>query len=145
MSVIRLRGHHLLCLLGYRGMGYSEEYVENMTRVYVTLNRDGSTVVELVEGPDDLCAKFPCSGDYHCQNESVDARDKAVFRKLGLHVGDTLPGQGVLDRIRAFTQPGDIATLCESCGWRSYGVCEEGVGLVIQGLPLPDLERKASK
>ena len=27
----KLRGHHLFCLLGYKGMGYSQEYVDNMT------------------------------------------------------------------------------------------------------------------
>ena len=33
----KLRGHHLFCLLGYKGMGYSQEYVENMTVLHQSL------------------------------------------------------------------------------------------------------------
>ena len=32
----KLRGHHLFCLFSYKGMGFSQEYVENMT---VLMNR----------------------------------------------------------------------------------------------------------
>lgn len=63
--MIELRGHHIFCLLGYRGMGYSVEYVENMTKVHTILREQTETMIQIIPGPDDLCAKFPDDQPYH--------------------------------------------------------------------------------
>lgn len=123
----KLRGHHLFCLLGYRGMGYSEEYVKNMTRLHQTLRETPSTLVEIVEGPDQLCAKFPNSGTYHCQDENIYLRDSVILEKLGLRIGQVLSWEEIEGCIRRSVVPSDIQIVCETCSWRSYGVCEEGI------------------
>ena len=66
-----LRGHHLFCLLGYRGMGYSKEYVENMTRLHQDLRDTPKTWIQIVKGPDKLCEKYPNSAVYHCHNDNI--------------------------------------------------------------------------
>lgn len=141
----RLRGHHLLCLLGYRGMGYSDAYVEKMTSVYSTLNARPDTEIELVEGPDTLCAEYPCSDEYHCENVSVYKRDHAVLEQLGLTIGQVVRWDLVLEAIRTNAKPSDIATLCQTCSWRSYGVCEEGIRLIRNGRALPDISSSHTK
>jgi uncharacterized protein len=123
----RLRGHHLLCLLGYRGMGYSREYVANMTRVHQTLRTKPETEVLLVAGPDDLCAKFPGSQTCHCEDANIYERDAAVLKKLNVQVGQKIPWRELQERIGENIMPMDIGRLCSTCSWRSYGVCEEGV------------------
>src|SRR5690242_11390396 len=84
---IQLRGHHLLCLLGYRGMGYSEAFCENMTEVYEQLRQEPETLIRLVLGPDDLCAAYPKEGEQHCENRTVYLRDAEIAIKLGMEVG----------------------------------------------------------
>jgi hypothetical protein len=47
---LRLRGHHLLCLLGYQGMvGYSADFTANMTKVHQTLQEQPESLVTLIE------------------------------------------------------------------------------------------------
>lgn len=136
----KLRGHHLFCLLGYRGMGYSPEYVENMTIIHQTLRSNPKTLIQLVKGPDQLCEKFPNSGVYHCQDKNIYDRDAAILEKMGLKIGQILKWENIEARIHKSVVPSDIPTLCETCSWRSYGVCEEGVQEILEGKGLREVK-----
>lgn len=129
----KLRGHHLFCLLGYRGMGYSKEYVENMTRLHQTLRENPTTLIQLVNGPDQLCEKYPNSGKYHCQDTNIYERDAVILEKIGLKIGQILKWEDIESHIQQHVIPTDIQTVCETCSWRSYGFCEEGIKMVITG------------
>ncbi|APH05529.1 DUF1284 domain-containing protein [Bacillus weihaiensis] len=131
--MFKLRGHHLFCLMGYRGMGYSKEYVENMTKIHQTLRAHPNTLVELVLGPDQLCEKYPNSGDYHCQDVNIFERDATILRKVNLETGQRLPWKEIENRIKKYVLPSDIQTVCKTCSWRTYGVCEEGIEDMLSG------------
>lgn len=143
---ILLRGHHLLCLLGYRGMGYSEAYAANMSQAHERLRTKPETEVELVEGPDDLCVCFPADQAYHCDNGSVFRKDAFVLERLGLRIGEVRTWAEVQKRIAAQVTPEHIPEWCAACPWLHYGVCEEGVRIVREGgglrpLPAPDSKK----
>lgn len=129
----KLRGHHLFCLLGYRGMGYSEEYVENMTGLHQTLRDNPRTLILLVKGPDQLCEKFPQTGKYHCQDDTIYERDASILTKMGLEIGQILSWEDILSHIQKYVVPTDIQIVCDTCSWRTYGVCEEGVQEILKG------------
>lgn len=135
----KLRGHHLFCLLGYRGMGYSREYVENMTIIHQTLRNNPKTLVKIVNGPDHLCEKYPNTGEYHCQNASIYERDANILKKMGLRIGQIMRWEDIESLIQKNVIPTDIQSVCESCSWRTYGVCEEGVQDVIDGKGLREV------
>lgn len=81
-DTVRLRGHHLLCLLTYKGLGYSPEFVAGMTATAARLVA-GATA-EIVEGPDDICEPL-CRADEHphCHEATVPERDRrALFSRL---------------------------------------------------------------
>lgn len=130
---IKLRGHHLLCLLGYRGMGYSEAFANNMTEVYKQLQQQPTTLVTIVSGPDDLCKCFPSDQSNHCNTDHVHERDEMIRKHLGLEIDDCLPWQQVLDRVKSRVKPHHIPEWCATCPWLSYGVCEEGVVRIAGG------------
>ncbi|WP_409300703.1 DUF1284 domain-containing protein [Peribacillus sp. SCS-155] len=136
----KLRGHHLFCLLGYRGMGYSREYVQNMTHIHQTLRRNPKTWIQLVSGPDQLCEKYPNSGDYHCQGTHIYNRDAIILEKLGLKIGQILKWEDIESVIHKHAVPSDIQIVCESCSWRSYGVCEEGIQDVLDNKGLREVK-----
>ncbi len=74
-GVIRLRPHHLLCLLAFRGEGYSPEFIERAERLQRALLEDG-IVVEVIEGLDDLCTGCPELKDECTSTEE----DSGVYR-----------------------------------------------------------------
>ncbi|EOR23039.1 DUF1284 domain-containing protein [Niallia alba] len=123
----KLRGHHLLCLLGYRGMGYSAEYIENMTHLHHTLRMEPNTIIHLVDEPDYLCEKYPNSGKYHCHDTHIYKRDALIMEKLALQVGQKVKWKDIEERVCQHIIPSDLAEICETCSWRSYGVCEIGI------------------
>lgn len=129
----RLRGHHLLCLLGYRGMGYSQEYVQEMTKLHAALRENPENLISIVLGPDDLCAHFPEDKPYHCEDENVYIRDQSILTHLGIKVGEQYRWEDLLAAIQHRVVPDDIPRFCETCPWRPYGVCEEGVERIRRG------------
>lgn len=135
--MIRLRGHHLLCLLGYRGMGYSADFCANMTSIYEKLREQPQTQIVLVEGPDDICAAYPKDKPPHCEEASVAARDSRVLAKLGLQVGSGMRWSDVCSAVEGTMEPDDIGRICAGCPWEPYGVCEDGVRRIKRGEELP--------
>lgn len=137
--MFKLRGHHIFCLLGYRGMGYSEEYIETMTRLHQTLKENPKTKIQLVKGPDQLCEKYPSSKEYHCQDHDIYERDSVILEKLGLNIGQILPWEEIESLIKKSIVSSDILSICETCSWLTYGVCEEGVREILEGKGLRKL------
>ena len=128
---MKLRGHHLICILGYRGLGYSQEYVDNMTRIVEQLRP--STLLWICSEPDDICAPCPFLGEKGCQErgpgseEVVRNRDLAVMERLGIAAGDSIPWGEVKERIRRCISPEDLVDICQDCQWLPQGYCEEGL------------------
>ena len=120
---IRLRAHHLLCVLTYAGKGYSPAFIENYDKIIVRL-RAGETV-RLVDGPDEICGPVVASErEPHCTGDSVTKRDeragRAVASVLGRSVetGDefSIPPVDVAVLRRAFAT-GRIRDACDGCQW----------------------------
>ncbi len=133
---IRLRGHHLLCLLGFRGMGYSDDFCANMLIIYEKLRTEPDTEIEIIEGPDDICQAYPPDKPGHCEG-TVYELDEKILRQLGLAPGGKGSWRSICDRVASRVAPTDVALLCTTCPWERYGVCREGVGLIAAGKPLP--------
>ena len=119
---VRLRPHHLLCVLTYVGRGYSTGFTANMTAVAERLGA-GETV-EIVAGPDDICAPLLADPDPHCHRTSVMERDRAAARDLHDLLGlDVRPGahlvldDDVIGRLRAAFASHHIRSACAGCEW----------------------------
>ena len=83
--MINLRGHHLLCLQGFQGYGYNEEFTRNMTIIHEKLMNDEESI-HLVNGLDDLCKYCPNLNKDICindrENEKILKMDKIVIDKV---------------------------------------------------------------
>lgn len=53
-----LRGHHLLCLKGFQGYGYDENFTKNMIDVNSKRKMENTTIT-LTNSPDDVCKACP--------------------------------------------------------------------------------------
>lgn len=129
-DAITLRGHQLLCVLGFRGYGYSPTFVEHMTAVVARLRRDDATVVRVTSAPADLCAACPHLGPDGCihtpgSEERVHQRDLTVMARLDIGAGDALPWGTIKERIAATIRPQDLQEICRGCTWLPHGYCAQ--------------------
>lgn len=121
---VALRAHHLLCMLSYSGRGYSAAFVHGFNALVQRLG--AGEPIELVSGPDAICA--PLSGDdcAHCHGPSVTERDRRAAAALvpwfdqALVPGAclTLGAQRLAQLRTAFAQ-GHIRNACAGCPWAS--------------------------
>ena len=111
--VVRLRAHHLLCVLTYVGKGYSPDFVAGYDRVVARL-----------AGPDEVCAPLAGEADRHCDDPSTFARDARAAAALAPALGRTpTPGTrlrldaATLARLRAAAAEDRFALACAGCPW----------------------------
>lgn len=124
---IRLRAHHLLCMLTYVGKGYSPAFVDNYEAIAARLS--AGEEIEIVDGPDDICAPLLCGAQPHCLGESVAERDRkaagavAMLLAMPVAIGAVIrPNALLLGRLRRAFAAGSIRTACTGCEWS--GLCD---------------------
>ena len=82
---LTLRGHHLLCLKGFQGYGYDEEFTKNMTEIN-SKRKLPDTTISLIASADDICSCCPNLKNNLCENKSQNERivkmDEEVLKKL---------------------------------------------------------------
>lgn len=120
---VRLRAHHLLCLLTYIGKGYSPGFTANYDRIVARLNR-GETIF-IVQGPDDICAPLlKEEAEPHCQQDSVAERDERAAESVAALLGRPVRtgtrldlGPAYLETMRQAFSAGQMRAACEGCEW----------------------------
>lgn len=132
-SPLRLRGHTLLCLQGFRGEGYSPDFTDNLAAVHQSLSENHDHLVELVEEPDIVCGACPHRAPVGCMlngkgsEAGMQAQDRNVLKRLGLTSGSVVRWREVLERIRVSIRGSDLSTICGQCRWLPLGYCKEGI------------------
>ncbi|WP_457586506.1 DUF1284 domain-containing protein [Ensifer canadensis] len=123
---VRLRGHHLLCLLTLVGEGYTPSFTRNYVEIAKRLSAGESVTV--VDGPDDICAPMLCDAGAHCRDESITRRDSLALASVSdILDRQIVPGSVlVLDadrlrRLRSAFAMGKAAAACAECEWA--GLC----------------------
>lgn len=121
---VRLRPHHLLCMLTFSGEGYTPAFVENFAEVVRRLA--AGEAIEVVEGIDDICQPMLGEPNPHCHKYSVTLRDRDAREDLGQLLGlpiealQTLPDLGLLQDVFARQE---TRRACQGCDW--YGLCSD--------------------
>jgi len=124
-----LRAHHLLCLQGFRGLGYSPAFVENMAAVHRQLFSEQETLVLLTNGADVICAACPHLDERGaCARGAPETRDDAVLQALGVQAERRDTWRAWLDRLAARLDEATFERVCAGCAWLDLGYCREGLG-----------------
>ena len=129
---VEIRSHHLLCILGFRGLGYSEEFVSNMSKVVQRLRSDASFPITLVVGCDAICASCPHNKEGKClegadSDAEVTMLDSEFLDRLGFEAGTQIRAGEAWERVKERLTPGDLAEICRDCEWLGLGYCAEGL------------------
>jgi uncharacterized protein len=136
MQEMILRGHHVLCVHGFRGMGYSPDFVKKMTEIVAAVRDDSYTFsIRVVEGLDEACGACPNRGDGVCgsspvSDDNVKKLDRRIMSHIGLIHGETIDKTELVRRTAESVRPEHLDELCRGCSWLSYGVCKDGIRLL---------------
>ncbi len=121
---MKIRAHHLLCLLGFQGLGYSPEFISRMTETKKALEEGKEFTVEVVDGCDDICLSCPYFSEGECRKGKLSARrtrrmDKKVIKTLGLRRNQALLSTEIIPLIQEkIGQFPTLVRICGRCGWR---------------------------
>lgn len=114
-----LRGHHLLCLKGFQGYGYDDDFVENMTRIN-DFRKSEITTVKIGNSPDDICKSCPNLKNDICenplQNRRIVSMDNEVLKKIDS--GREYNAPELFEKIDSlFNSKESISEICFKCLW----------------------------
>lgn len=132
-SPIKIRGHTLLCFQGFRGEGYSREFVDNMATIRTQLNKDPTLKVLVIDSPDVVCSSCPNLKNHECHlhgkgsEEGMVVQDRDVMNRLGIKKGETLSWGEILTRINQKIRGEMLSKICGKCPWLPLGYCKEGI------------------
>lgn len=141
---VRLRPHHLLCLLTYAGKGYSEAFTAGFDAIVDRLSQ--GVPIHVVDGPDDICGPLLRDAAAHCHHDSVRQRDQRAATDLGALLQRPVGTGAVLTvdaaslvKWRAAFAQGRTRAACAGCEWRPLcsTIAAEGFGAArLQGVAM---------
>ncbi len=135
---IPLRAHHLLCLLGFQGIGYTADFIRNLHKVKRMVEQNPDLEIEVVESCDVVCIQCPNAQGLHCykggisENKNVQDMDRRVMKKLGIKPGDRFKAREIFELVREKIRPADLDDICRGCEWISLSFCQRGLEQLAQ-------------
>ena len=145
MVPVQLRGHHFLCMLTFKGFGYSPDFTANMS-TKINHIASGAPVV-LVEGPDDICAGMSkaCT---HATGHDCRAKDILLMDETARNAVEAVLGRDLslsapitpsdLSLLREAFAAGSIRAACGGCSW--FEVCNSIAAKHFLGTRLLEVE-----
>ncbi|EKE10358.1 MAG: hypothetical protein ACD_16C00049G0002 [uncultured bacterium] len=125
---LSFRPHHFLCTLGFEGMGYSPEFVENYTEINDTLQNNEEHPIQVSSGSDSICAVCPHHKEGMCgTEEKIRALDERHCQALELSPGDVLTWAEAKQRIKDKMTLEAFHVACRGCQWKELGLCEKAL------------------
>jgi hypothetical protein len=118
---VKLRAHHLLCIEGFVGKGYSDDFVSNMKSVIEKLDKNPEVL--LAYNSDEICKKCPKNINNICSSvggeNEVKKMDLAVFKAISFKSGDCVSYSSLKKAVNErFKKKSELAEICGVCSWK---------------------------
>ena len=118
---IKLRVHHLLCLLGFQGYGYSEDFVFNMTQINEK-RKSKDCIITLTNEADDICSSCPNLKDNICENE----KQNEIIVKMDNEILSHFDSKRKYNSLELFKEVSlkfntlkSVENVCSNCKWEN--------------------------
>ena len=114
--IMKLRGHHLICLQFFKGKGYSKIFVENAKKIVEYWEKNPA---ETVNHADDICGfcSFLKNGRCDKYKEEIEKNDELALKLLGLNIGDKVRKSFVKKKMLKILN-GWKEKACKNCEWK---------------------------
>ena len=131
-SPLKIRSHHLLCILGFRGLGYSQKFIDTMGKVAQRMRSEPTLSITLVAKCDIICASCPHIKENKClkgakHKPKVKNRDLEVLLRLGIEARTQMTAGKAWKMIKEKLSSKDMAEICHGCEWLELGYCINGL------------------
>lgn len=117
---MRLRAHHLFCIQGFQGHGYSSSFVTYLKELKKRLYNENPTVC-IIQGCDDLCENCPNHTEGICTKygSEVNDMDRDIIDMLGISPGTNIKYKDALKKVcEKYRTLDDIDKICGKCRWK---------------------------
>ncbi|MFH1454695.1 MAG: DUF1284 domain-containing protein [Armatimonadota bacterium] len=121
---MKIRAHHLLCMQGFQGLGYNEEFTKNMEEVINRIKTEPELELEITEDCDIICASCVHCESGKCRRETASHEksldmDKKVLKRLNLKEGMKLKAEFVFDFVNELLKNYESRKdICGQCNWQ---------------------------
>lgn len=119
---IRIRAHHLLCMQGFQGLGYSQEFTQNMAQIIGEIIKNPSSFIKVTAEADSICECCPHNFQGICNKEStsnnIKTVDSIILEKLDLEEGSVISSLSITSLTMNLSRH-TVQKLCENCSWRN--------------------------
>ncbi|PHS33653.1 MAG: hypothetical protein COA82_08350 [Alkaliphilus sp.] len=130
-KIMKIRGHHLLCMQSFKGFGYNQTFVDNMYKVIGAIKNNDNLFLHIVAECDALCLHCPHSINNRTNNRNIlvcakDADSEIELREMDLNVldkfnltaGTIIKASEIFKFIRKeINKDNNVFTICGSCKW----------------------------
>ena len=117
---IKLRGHHLLCLQGFQGYGYNNDFILNMASIN-DLRKSKDCTIILTNTSDDICSSCPNLKNNKCKNE----KQNRIIEKMDDKVLSQLEYKNKYNALELFNEVSlkfktlkSVENICKNCKWK---------------------------
>ena len=120
---MKIRAHHLLCMQGFQGYGYSEDFSKNMAEIIEILQNFSEYEIEIVAETDSICTCCPYNINGKCQesqgsNDKIVSMDLNVLEKLEISPGSVFKAEEMFKITNKILKTyHDVKEICGNCSW----------------------------
>lgn len=117
---IRIRAHHLLCMQGFQGYGYDDEFTRRMGEIIAFLESDPTQIIEITTEIDEICRVCPNLIGKQCVNDQdykINKMDVYVIKNSNFGEKRTISFERALEIVSHDLKLKDINIICENCVW----------------------------
>lgn len=120
---LKIRAHHLCCIQGFQGYGYSPVFVANLRAIISDIKAFPSRLLELVSECDAICASCPgkreCAAQESNSSREIRNMDLVVMEKLKIKEGTIMKAYEAFRLVNSLlNNASDIEDVCVTCKWR---------------------------
>lgn len=120
---IRIRAHHILCMQGFQGLGYSEEFTVNMAQIIEEIRKNPFSLIKIIVGVDSICEHCPHNNSPGiCNKESelnnISDMDSKVLEKLNIKKG-SIVSSSLIPTLAMNLSSQTVKKICGNCSWKN--------------------------
>lgn len=131
---MKLRAHHILCIQGYIGNGYDENFTNNMDNIVNHLNLNPKSKIIIIDSMDCICSKCPNNiNNTHCQTQNkVKTLDSNVINLLNIEKNKPYAYDEILEILTKNLSINKFNNICNTCQWFEYGYCKDAISKLLK-------------